>query len=93
MKKAYILLPFFFLTILAVKTALGQTVINFESETSGDYGESPDVNTLTRSYSGYSFAAVGSQNGLYYGIDRDNPSQYNRLLQLAIIPIIFTWGC
>lgn len=47
MKKAYILLPFFFLTILAVKTALGQTVINFESETSGDYGESPDVNTLT----------------------------------------------
>lgn len=71
MKKIYLFSVVLFLSVLIVKTTSAQTNIDFESETINDQ-EEPNTSTLTMSYSGYSFTAVGSQVGMYGGIYSSN---------------------
>ena len=71
----------FFLCLLALATtafSFAQTVIDFESQTPGTYFEAADAGQTTASYSGFDFTiySTSTTGGVYYGFDRDNPSQY-----------------
>lgn len=63
--------------LAASSFSFAQTVLDFESETIGDFTEVPNVNQATFSSSGFDFTTISSvANGVYYGFEKDNPSQY-----------------
>jgi len=77
MKQFYKPLMGCLLGLAATSFCFAQTTIDFESETKGENTNVENVSRATISRTGFDFTAVSSvANGIYYGFDRDNPSQY-----------------